>query len=180
MGCSIIALGYTSSSSIYVTNNLPRDGVVVYKRFSSRLCGGGATGSDRVRMRNRQWRHRKRPWAETVLTGTGSDRMRMRNRYILYRLCMTDCATGSDVIPKGGRVCACGIGSWYFPPFFLLFWREMKLPVGINAPMRNRKLGFPTFFVLFFRIFFPSTFFPYFFFRFPALFSYYSYSTTCF
>ena len=38
--------------------------LVVYMWLQNLICGGGATGNDRVRMRNRRWRHRKRSRTE--------------------------------------------------------------------------------------------------------------------
>ena len=61
----------------------------------SHICGGGATGSDRVRTSNR-----KSPEV-TLPEVTESDRVRMRNRYILYYYYSSSDTEG---VPSGVRM----------------------------------------------------------------------------
>ena len=78
---------------------------------------GGATGSDRVGMHNRKWRHRMRPQE----TGShGSDRVRMRVFSHVFFL--------TRVVQNVGTRD-----------------RRSRDPEPSCACMRNRKLGFPYF-----------------------------------
>ena len=125
---------------------------VVYGHSSSHICCDGATGSDRVRMRNRKWRDRQRPWTEVTeviacacTTGTFCTTTIVAIQNVSLR--MTDRATGCDVTPKGvpsdAHMRNRKLG---FPPFFRVFWPEMTLPVRLktkkqkNEKKKNKKI----------------------------------------